>query len=283
MNQCMSIIQLTSLDWSRKERFGLVGHSFRVMAKAKNRDEMVVGFMHALYAGSGYTRDLFDIDVDGNPEWKAALDLFVPRVKMKRPKSKYNVPPEDLLSTNMPQNLSEEERQKWMIEETRWNKSYSRSIQKISTNRIARNVMIYKLEDMLDVLRNPGKFEDESGFQYYILPWKKHYMVNVRHRQMPVPRKDDALLLREPTVAERENLIGKYEKALKLLREVEEEFPVIDEYTEEEHLKHEKTCQDCFHSWMKQEIEDMEQYRDEDDEEEEDYYEEECAPEELSY
>ena len=275
LSQCMSIIQLTSLDWSRKERFGLVGHSFRVMAKAKNRNEMVVGFMHALYAGSGYTRDLFDIDVDWDPEWKAALDLFVPRVKTKRPKSKYNVSPEDLLGTNMPQNLSEEDRRKWMIGETRWNRSYSRSIQKISTNRIARNVMIYKLEDMLDVLRNPGKYEDESGFQYYILPWKKHYMVNVRHRQTPVPRKDDALLLREPTVAERKNLIDKYEKALKLLREVEEDSPVIDEFTEEEHLRHEESCHDWFHSWMKQEIEDIEKYGDEDDEEE-DYYVEEC-------
>ena len=272
----MSIIQLTSLDWSRKERFGLVGHSFRVMAKAKNRNEMVVGFMHALYAGSGYTRDLFDIDVDWDPEWKAALDLFVPRVKTKRPKSKYNVSSEDLLGTNMPQNLSEEDRRKWMIGETRWNRSYSRSIQKISTNRIARNVMIYKLEDMLDVLRNPGKYEDESGFQYYILPWKKHYMVNVRHRQTPVPRKDDALLLREPTVAERKNLIDKYEKALILLREVEEDSPVIDEFTEEEHLRHEESCHDWFHSWMKQEIEDIEKYGDEDDEEE-DYYEEECC------
>ena len=101
-------------------------------------------------------------------------------------------------------------------------------------------------------------------------------MVNVRHRQTPVPRKDDALLLREPTVAERKNLIDKYEKALKLLREVEEDSPVIDEFTEEEHLRHEESCHDWFHSWMKQEIEDIEKYGDEDDEEE-DYYEEECC------
>ena len=112
----MSIIQLTSLDWSWKERFSLVGHSFRVMARAKNFDEMVVGMMHALYAGSDYTRFLYRVDVDGDPAWKAALDLFVPPLKMKRPKSKYDVPAEDLLGTNMPQSLLEDEkaRQDWM-------------------------------------------------------------------------------------------------------------------------------------------------------------------------
>ena len=77
---------------------------------AKNFDEMVVGMMHAFYAGSGYTRALFDIDVDGDPKWKAALDLFVPPLKMKRPKSKYDVPAEDLLGANMPQFFLEYEK-----------------------------------------------------------------------------------------------------------------------------------------------------------------------------
>ena len=54
----------------------MVGHSFRVMAMAKNFDELVVGMMHAIYAGSDYTRFLYRVDVDGDPEWKAALDLF---------------------------------------------------------------------------------------------------------------------------------------------------------------------------------------------------------------
>ena len=83
LSQCMSIIQLTSLDWSWEERFSMVGHSFRVMAMAKNFDELVVGMMHAIYAGSDYTRFLYRVDVDGDPEWKAALDLFVPPLKMK--------------------------------------------------------------------------------------------------------------------------------------------------------------------------------------------------------
>ena len=264
----MSIIQLTSLDWRGSERYSVVGHSFRVMAKAKNYDEMVVGFMHALYAASSYTRCLFDIDVDGDPDWKTALDLFVPPLKMKRPKSKFDTPPEYLLGTNMPQNLSDEARREWMAEETVFNDSYASYIRRISRNRIARNVMIHKLRDMLDVLRNPEKYEAESGPQFYVLPWKKHYMIDVRGFQARVPRKDDALLLREPEDWERENLIDKYEVALDFLLDIEMEFPVRDEFTEEEHLKHERECTEWFHSWMAQEEADREKYGDDEDEEE---------------
>ena len=276
----MSIIQLTSLDWRGSERYSVVGHSFRVMAKAKNYDEMVVGFMHALYAASSYTRALFDIDVDGDPDWKTALDLFVPPLKMKRPKSKSDIPPADLLGVNMPQNLSDEARQEWMAGETIWNESYAKYIRKISGNRIARNVMIHKLRDMLDVLRNPGKYEAESGPQYYVLPWKKHYMIDVRGFQAPVPRKDDGVLLREPTDLERKNLIDKYEEALDYLLETEMEFPVRDEFTEEEHLKNERGCAEWFHSWMAREEADREAYGDDEDEEEDD---DEGEYEELPY
>ena len=262
LSQCMSIIQLTSLDWSWKERFSMVGHSFRVMAMAKNFDEMVVGMMHAFYAGSGYTRALFDIDVDGDPAWKAALDLFVPPLKMKRPKSKYDVPAEDLLGANMPQIFLEDEkaRQDWMIGETLWNAAYEKYIWKIRENRIARNVMIHKLLDMLDVLRNPGKYEDESGPQYYVLPWKKHWMIDIRGRETRVPRTDDKYLLREPTAIERANLIDKYEQALELLVEEEILFPVQDRFTEEEHREHEQECHRWFLSWMAGEKAEMEQY-----------------------
>ena len=263
----MSIIQLTSLDWSRKERFSLVGHSFRVMAMAKNYDEMVVGLINAFYAGSGYTRALFDIDVDGDPEWKTALDLFVPPLKMKRPKSKYEVPSEDLLGTNMPQSLSEDEeaRREWMIGETVWNTSYEKYILKIRGNRIARNVMIHKLQDMLDVLRNPGAYEDESGPQYYVLPWKKHYMIDIRGFETRVPHHDDKYLLRDLTDLERANLIDKYETALEILQEEEHRFPVPDEFTEEQYQKHEQECTRWFHDWMAREKAEMEQYGDEED------------------
>ena len=262
LSQCMSIIQLTSLDWSQKERFSMVGHSFRVMAKAKNFDEMVVGMMHAIYAGSDYTRFLYRVDVDGDPEWKAALDLFVPPLKMKRPKSKYEVPSEDLLGNNMPQSLYEDEkaRQDWMIGETIWNATYEKYIWKIRENRIARNVMIHKLLDMLDVLRNPGKYEDESGPQYYVLPWKKHWMIDIRGRETRVPRTDDKYLLREPTAIERANLIDKYEQALELLVDEEVLFPVQDRFTEEEHREHEQECHRWFLSWMAGEKAEMERY-----------------------
>jgi hypothetical protein len=258
----MSIIQLTSLDWSWEERFSMVGHSFRVMAMAKNYDEMVVGMMHAIYAGSDYTRFLYRVDVDGDPEWKAALDLFVPPLKMKRPKSKYEVPSEDLLGTNMPQSLLEDEkaRQDWMIGETLWSASYEKYIWKIRENRVARNVMIHKLLDMLDVLRNPGKYEDESGPQYYVLPWKKHWMIDIRGRETRVPRTDDKYLLREPTAIERAYLIGKYEQALELLVDEEVRFPVQDRFSEEEHREHEQECHSWFLSWMAGEKAEMERY-----------------------
>ena len=272
LSQCMSIIQLTSLDWSWEERFSMVGHSFRVMAMAKNFDEMVVGMMHAIYAGSDYTRFLYRVDVDGDPEWKAALDLFVPPLKMKRPKSKYEVPSEDLLGTNMPQSLLDDEkaRQDWMIAETLWSTSYEKYIWKISENRIARNVMIHKLLDMLDVLRNPGKYEEESGPQYYVLPWKKHWMIDIRGRETRVPRTDDKYLLREPTAIERANLIGKYEQALELLVDEEVRFPVQDRFSEEEHREHEQDCHSWFLSWMAGEKAEMEQYGETEDDYESD-------------
>ena len=268
----MSIIQLTSLDWSWEERFSLVGHSFRVMAMAKNYDEMVVGMMHAIYAGSDYTRFLYRVDVDGDPEWKAALDLFVPPLKMKRPKSKYEVPSEDLLGTNMPQSLLDDEkaRQDWMIAETLWSTSYEKYIWKISENRIARNVMIHKLLDMLDVLRNPGKYEDESGPQYYVLPWKKHWMIDIRGRETRLPRTDDKYLLREPTAIERSNLIDKYEQALDLLVDEEVLFPVQDRFTEEDHREHEQECHSWFLSWMAGEKAEMERYGETEDDYESD-------------
>ncbi len=53
----MDIIQFSSGDWPVEELYGLVGHSYRVMAKAKNYDELVVGLMHAFYAASSNTRE----------------------------------------------------------------------------------------------------------------------------------------------------------------------------------------------------------------------------------
>ena len=270
----MSIIQLTSLDWRGDERYSLVGHSFRVMAKANNFDEMVVGMMHALYAASSYTRGLFDCDVDGDPEWKTALDLFVPPLRLKKFRFRDKIPDEYLLNLNMPQGLSEKDRKVWLSGETRWSSSYAKWIDSLSRNRIARNVMIHKLEDMLDVLRHPGKYEDESGPQYYLLPWKKHYKVGIRRGSCiegtNIPRTDDPLLLRELTDIERTNLIGKNSRALDMLQAVEDDYPVMHEYTEEDHRHHEEACRKWFLSWMEEERALEEYYSGGDDEWEED-------------
>ena len=173
LEQCMNMILSASRDWPGEEFYGLVGHSFRVMAKAKNCDELVVGLVHALYAASSsirsfYRKELFGVD----PEWGTALELFVPPLPAKRFKARENVTEDYLLSLNMPRFLSESERTDWMMEQTMVTPDYADFIWKIAGNRIARNVMIHKLEDMLDVLRNPGKYENESGPQYYVLPWK---------------------------------------------------------------------------------------------------------------
>ena len=234
LDQCMGIIQLTSLDWSSEERYGLIGHSFRVMGKAGNYDELVVGMMHALYAASSYTRWLYHVDVDGDPEWKTALDLFVPSQKVKRSRAMELLPDEYLLNFNMPQELSDEERQEWMLKETVWSSAYEDYIRNISRNRIARNVMIHKLEDMLEVLRNPGE------------------------------KKDDVFLLRDPTELERKNLIDKYSKALCFLRETEERFPEAwIRYSSEERQEHEQGCTRWFISWMENDKSLMKEYGDE--------------------
>jgi hypothetical protein len=251
----MSIIDLTSLDWSVTERYALVGHSFRVMAKAKNYDEVVVGMMHALYAASGYTRGLYSCDVKGDPEWKTALDLFVQPLKVKRFRSRDKIPDDYLLSLNRPQNQTEEECRLWMREQTLWSDSYADYIKRLSGNRIARNVMIHKLEDMLDVLQNPGEYECESGPQYYLLPWKTHRVVDVHMGsstifQARIPSTDDALLLRDLTDEERENLIEKYDRALFRLEMTEDEFPVLDTYTKRAHLENEVRFHHWFLSWM---------------------------------
>ena len=255
MDQCIDIINLTSLDWPEEGRYSLVGHSFRVMAKAGNHDEMIVGLMHALYAASSFTRRLYHCDVWGDPEWKTALDLFVPPLKIKRFRSKDTIPDEYLLSLNMPQNLSESDRQSWMLEQTCQSQEYSEYIGRISDNRIARNVMIHKLEDILDVLERPGKYEDESGPQFYVLPWKKHQVVGVPMgrstiAQTRIPDTDDALLLRNLTEEERGNLIEKYDWTLEKLQWTNESHPVMKDFTFWEREQNEEHCHQCFLDWM---------------------------------
>ena len=187
LNQCLSILDLTSLDWG-SDRIPVVAHSFRVMAKAGNFDEMVVGLMHEVYGGSSYARGLFSCDVFEASLWKPVLDLF-----------------------------------DWLLEETLWSEEYKDWLTPIASNRIARNVMIYDLEDKLEILGNIDKYEKEYGPNYFALPWKKHYLVDIKRGRRcyisaRIPPDDDSLLLRPVTDEERDNLIGKYMRAIEYLK-----------------------------------------------------------------
>ena len=272
LDQCMDIIQFSSGSWPAEEFYGLVGHSYRVMAKAKNLDELVVGLMHALYAASSITRDRFFREMfRGDHEWRTALELFVHPLPERRFKARETISEEYLLSLNMPRFLSETERNDWMLEQTTFTPVYGDYIWKMAGNRIARNVMIHKLEDMLDVLRNPGKYEDESGPQYYVLPWKKHQVVPVNKVNRPlmdtiIPKTDDAFLLRIPTEEERRNLIDKYFSALSILKIAEESFPVPDNFTPRGHLDIEACCRKEFWSWLQNEKMENRKFEEEDEE-----------------
>ena len=271
LDQCMDIIQFSSGDWPAEELYGLVGHSYRVMAKAKNYDEMVVGLMHAMYAASSNTRERYDQElIRWDFEWRTALELFVHPLPERRFKARETVSDVYLLGLNMPQFLPESERNAWVLEQTTFTPGYGDYIWKISGNRIARNVMIHKLEDMLDVLRNPGKYEDESGPQYYVLPWKKHQVVPVNKvnrskMDVRIPATDDAFLLRVPTEEERRNLIDKYSNALSILRITEESFPVLDSFTPKGHLDIETYCRREFWSWLQDAKVENRRFEEEDD------------------
>ncbi len=221
LDQCFSILDLVSLDW-KSERKAIVAHSCRVMAKAKNFDEQIVGLMHEVYGGSSYARLLFSCDVTEASLWKPVLDLFAyPPFEVKKRVSE-DVDDVDLLNINRPQNLKDNELEEWFLAKTRWSEAYRKYLIPIASNRIARNVMIYDLEDKLDILGNPGKYEKEYGPQYFALPWKKHYLVDIKRGRncyisARIPQDDDSLLLRPLTDIERENLIAKYTRALEYL------------------------------------------------------------------
>ena len=222
LNQCLSILDLTSLDWG-SGRIPVVAHSFRVMAKARNFDEMVVGLMHEVYGGSSYARGLFSCDVFEASLWKPVLDLFVPHPFEIKKRVGDEVCEFELLNLNRPQDYKNEDLDNWLREETLWSEEYKDWLTPIASNRIARNVMIYDLEDKLEILGNLDKYEKEYGPHYFALPWKKHYLVDIKRGRRcyisaRIPPDDDSLLLRPVTDEERDNLIGKYSKALEYLK-----------------------------------------------------------------
>ena len=268
LGQCMEILNLTSLAWKGRERYSVVAHSFRVTAKAKNFDEMVVGMMHELYAASSYTRDLYHCDVDGDPQWGMSLDLLTPPLKTRRISISEEVTDKELLEANLPDFISEEIRDRWMLQETRWTPGYFSWIRKIGSDRIARNVMIYDLEDKLDILLNPNKYVDELGPQRFVLPWKKHYCIAFKQGKntilsKDIPPTDDTLLLRDLTEEERDNLIDKYTRALDYLRWIEDCHPAEHTFSKEEQQKNANIFNQWFNNWIAQEEADRAFYEQE--------------------
>ena len=254
LNQCMSIVNLTSSSWG-PQQYSAVAHTFRVMSKSRNFDEMIVGMMHEFYAASSYTRSLYSCDVEGDPAWGKALSLFVWPIRTFRRQVTDEVSNAELLRYNMPQNLSPLEKEQWLDKETRWSQKYRRWLLKIKENPIARRVMIYDLEDKLDVLRHPGLYEDTLGPQFFVLPWKKHYDVNIRGGKRFgavafIPKDDDPLLLKPLTDNERNNLILKYEHARQLLSIPEDEQLQICDYTKEEIDNNCKVLKEWFNEWL---------------------------------
>ncbi|MBQ2148509.1 MAG: hypothetical protein II435_01015 [Bacteroidales bacterium] len=263
LGQCMEILNLTSLAWKGRERYSVVAHSFRVMAKAKNFDEMVVGMMHELYAASSYTRGLYHCDVDGDPQWGISLDFLTPKFKKPKLSPSAEIPDDLLLGFNMPRGLIHPEQ--WIRDELRWNAKYYNWILTIAKDRIARNVMIYDLEDKLDILLNPKKYVDELGPQWFVLPWKKHYCVPIQQGKSmemskEVPHTDDPILLRELEEEERNDLIEKYTRARDYLRWMEDQHPAERTYSKEQQQEHANICNQWFNDWVSQEEELKEMY-----------------------
>lgn len=269
LGQCADILNLTSLDW-KKSRIAMVAHSFRVMSRARNFDEMVVGIMHHVYASSSYARGLFNCDVYGNCIWKDALDLFVERQKRLKSTSFMDLPDEVLLGLNMDQRLRSEcgMVEAWMDKECRWSPGYKKKLERIGVNRIARNVMIYDLEDKLEILMHPERFPEE-GSDTLVLPWKKEYVVEVfrgRHciTHTRIPDTDDGLFQRPLTYIERTDLIEKYSRGVVMLMRMRDDDDQGEgDFSDEEKCRASKACMDWYGQWLAKEMALEEMYGDE--------------------
>ena len=248
-------------------RYSVVAHSFRVMAKSRNYDEMVVGMMHDMYSLSCYTRGLFSCDVEGDSKWEEALKLFIWPVKKFKTRGEEDIPDEELLACNMPRGLSAKEKEEWMLMETKWSQKYRKRLLRIGKNRLARRVMIYDLEDRLEVLRNQHALGMEPFIDIFISPWKKHWEVDVIRGSSCIectliPRTYDKILLRKPTEEERNNLIVKYTRGLELLRQMEPADFSESDYTDERVAKNADTLKRWFSEWLTREIADEDDYDD---------------------
>lgn len=273
LDQCVDVLGLSSFDWG-KARIAVVAHSFRVMAKARNYDEMVVGIMHHVYASSSSARSLFSCDVDDIYNWKKTLDLFVEKQNKLKVNDPDNMPDEVLLDLNMDQSLKTDSArlEEWMAEECRWSSKYRRKLERIGANRTARNVMIYDLEDNLEMLIHPEKFREEESWTM-VLPWKNEYGVGVstgRHStfHMRIPDTDDNILLRPLKNSERAGLVDKYSRAISLLMSMECcDAPRKGDYPEEKLIRIPKICMEWYDEWLDGEMTLKEMCEESDDEE----------------
>ena len=196
-----------------------------------------------------------DCDVNEAILWREDLDLFVPRLKTFRLKRGEELSERDLLECNRPQEMNDTQISEWMLAETKWSEKYKRWIDRFASSRTARNVMIYDLEDKLDILNNPGKYEKEYGPQHFILPWKRHYLVDIRtgrncvlHER--VPSDDDELLLRSPTETERINLIHKYSLALERLKGLMEDQSIPGDFSPEIQESNKVSIMNWLSDWI---------------------------------
>lgn len=255
LGQCIEILDLTSFHWG-KSRTAVVAHSFRVMSRSRNYDEMVVGIMHHVYASSSYARGLFNCDVYDNTLWKEALDLFVERKRKMKAKVSENLPDEVLLGLNRDQDIAAESvrLEEWMAQECRWSSKYRRRIERIGTNRIARNVMLYDLEDKLEILTHPERFQEERS-EEIALPWKKEYVADLyvgRHSvaHTAIPDTDDNILLRPLTKSERADLADKYSRAISLLTRMEcADGPREGDFPAETVIEVPEICKKWYGQW----------------------------------
>ncbi len=260
LGQCIEILNLTSLDWG-KSRTAVVAHSFRVMARSRNYDEMVVGIMHHVYASSSYARGLFNCDVYENTLWKEALDSFVERKKRLKAKVSEKLPDGVLLGLNLDQGIASDSSkvEEWMAQECRWSSNYRRRIERIGANRIARNVMLYDLEDKLEILTHPERFREEES-ERIALPWKKEYVADVyvgRHTvsHTTIPDTDDNILLRPLTKSERADLVDKYSRAISLLTRMEcADGPREGDFPSEKIIEVPEICKKWYGQWYAREM-----------------------------
>ncbi len=272
LGQCIEILSMTSSDWD-KSRTAVVAHSFRVMSRSRNYDEMVVGIMHHVYASSSYARGLFSCDVNDNPLWKDALDMFVEKRKRIKAKVSEDVPDKMLLGLNIDQELKTEKAKlaEWMAKECRWSSEYKRKLERIGANRIARNVMIYDLEDKLEILIHPEQFREDKS-EEIALPWKNEYVVGVytgSHMlaHTGIPDTDDIILLRPLTKSERGNLVDKYTRAIALLMRMEcADGPREGDFPEEKIIELPDICMKWYGKWLCNEIAMKEMYEEEQEE-----------------